>query len=445
MAGFKINAFLIMLAGYTILGYSFMLLRVPPVDFGAPIGEVLLLIFLLSTNLPLFLDRLGKTIPLTPLALFWGLASVRLVVGFASYGMWALRDASHFLNSLFILVGFVLAGNRENWEKLWRWFPMMLIVASLYSFTFIWGEAIRAGSPTLSGASGQLVPIFGVFASGANVLLVTAIYLMVDGEASKRRWSLPFAMACLAFAFIIFQARTTYFQLVVLMALLFLYRRGAMPRLLILAPVFFVAVAIIMVFDFKIPGRIADQISFGFFFDHILASFGISGSEDVSGAAYGVDQRLSWWRDALGRLFSDPVSTFTGLGYGIPLVQNFVNAEGVAVREPHNSIVSVLSRLGVLGLTAFLALNLVLFRAGVQCMAQMRRRGWRQWEDRLLVMFAYFAVTFVMALTEDAFEKPYLTIPYYAFWGFVLRLHYETKRVTAEDRAAHPGVAEAKA
>jgi hypothetical protein len=48
----------------------------------------------------------------------------------------------------------------------------------------------------------------------------------------------------------------------------------------------------------------------------------------------------------------------------------------------------------------------------------------RQCEDFLVLVLAFAILVLISALGEDSLEKPYITIPYYVLWGFVLRLNY---------------------
>ena len=50
-----------------------------------------------------------------------------------------------------------------------------------------------------------------------------------------------------------------------------------------------------------------------------------------------------------------------------------------------------------------------------------RATGWREGENRLLIMMMFFICMWVLALGEDGFEKPYNIIPFYFFWGVILR------------------------
>jgi hypothetical protein len=45
-------------------------------------------------------------------------------------------------------------------------------------------------------------------------------------------------------------------------------------------------------------------------------------------------------------------------------------------------------------------------------------------ENRLLILMIFFILVWINAIGEDAFEKPFITIPYYFFWGVVLRMNW---------------------
>src|SRR3546814_20495471 len=47
----KVSVLLTMIAGYLILSYAFMLLRIPPIGFGVPLGELMLVFVLLGLKI----------------------------------------------------------------------------------------------------------------------------------------------------------------------------------------------------------------------------------------------------------------------------------------------------------------------------------------------------------------------------------------------------------
>ena len=65
-------AMVALIAGYLILSYPFMQIRVPPAGFGIPLGELLLIMVLLTSNIPKVLARMGANVVLFPFAVGLG-------------------------------------------------------------------------------------------------------------------------------------------------------------------------------------------------------------------------------------------------------------------------------------------------------------------------------------------------------------------------------------
>ena len=66
---------------------------------------------------------LSLTVAILPLAIWWTFGVGRALFDFAIHGTWALRDAAHVLESLFLLVGFVFAGDPRSLERFFDWLP----------------------------------------------------------------------------------------------------------------------------------------------------------------------------------------------------------------------------------------------------------------------------------------------------------------------------------
>jgi len=67
-------------------------------------------------------------------------------------------------------------------------------------------------------------------------------------------------------------------------------------------------------------------------------------------------------------------------------------------------------------------MHAVLLTVWFRAMRLCRRAKYRVGQERLLVLFVFFLLVWIFGIGEDAFEKPFNTIPYYFFWGIVL--HY---------------------
>ena len=147
---------------YLLFNWGFMQLRIPPVAGGGlPVGEIVLLLSLMTLNYTGVLGRLSLTVAIVPLGIWWTFGVGRALFDFGVHGTWALRDAAHVLESLFLLVGFVFAGDQKSLERFFNWLPKLLIVCVLYGLLYPVRPVIWAISPTITSGTG-----FNVRSSG---------------------------------------------------------------------------------------------------------------------------------------------------------------------------------------------------------------------------------------------------------------------------------------
>jgi hypothetical protein len=182
---------------------------------------------------------------------------------------------------------------------------------------------------------------------------------------------------------------------------------------------------LIPVLDFRITGRLVQDVSVNFFIKHFMSIFGVA-NVGVEQAAWGVTQRIDWWASIYNRLTANWSNLLFGLGYGFPLIDFHVTG-GIPVREPHNSYLSFIARSGLIGLIFFAWVHLLLLRVWHVSYQNCKDLSWELGANRLLVLMIYFVLIWVFALGEDAFEKPFNAIPYYFFWGVILRFAYHLK------------------
>jgi O-Antigen ligase len=426
LAAVKQNLLFAVLAGYLMFDYPFMQLRIPPGGFGVPVGEMFLIFALTTSDVPLALIRMSAVVTLLPFLLWWGYGLVRAAVDSVDYGMWAARDATQLIESLYVIVGFTIAGTPGAVQRMTRYLPVLLAVTCIYGLGYVYEPEIQAMSPSVIGAARETVPLFGSYALTGTIMLWTAFYCLI-GPVGRlwRHWRVPIAGGLIAFVIVVVQARTTYLQLLGLAALLLVFRPRALGRLAVAIPILFIVVGIITLFDLHVAGRLTDKISFDFLFQHFEAIIGIGAHDSgvLGQAAQGVDMRLDWWQTIYDRLTGDPVTFLTGLGYGIPLT-NFHDELGDIVREPHNSYISVAARLGMLGFGLWIWIQAALVGAWMRVYRSCRRAQWSDGETFLLMILAFAVLVFIAAIGEDTLEKPYYAIPFYCFWGVALRMAY---------------------
>ncbi len=426
----------LMIGLYLILNYGFMLVRFPPVaNSGIPIGEIALLLSLAIINYATILPRLAATVVLAPFLLWWTFGLGRALAAVPEHGLWALRDATHVIESLFLIVGFAVGFSSSSLERFFRWLPMILVAGVLYSLTAPLESLLLPLSPTIVAAGGFETPVFFNYVTSGTLLILAVAYLLIfNGRSSLRTDVL---LACLSiYTVVTFEARTIYLQFIGAALLLMAYRRELVGKWVVGFLMLLAAIAALPLTGIEIMGRFGEPISLQFYANHFLSIFGVHG-EGVESAAGGFDQRIGWWLDLYRRWTSSIGHFLFGLGYGFPLI-DFVaygpgySAEGQIAREPHNSYVSILARIGLIGFFAFVWMHILLLGAWRRAYALATRMRWRAGQNRLLFLMVFFILAWVAAIGEDAFEKPFIAIPYYFFWGIVLNMSYRLSKARRE-------------
>jgi hypothetical protein len=413
---------LIVVSFYLILNYGFMQLRIPPIEGGGiPIGELTLLISLATTNVFIVLLRFSKVIVLAPFIVWWILGFFHAYLGILNHGMWALRDATHLIESLFLLIGFTFAGRPEAIETFFRWLPKILVVGSIYAIGYPFSELLKSISPKILTGSGQFVPIFFNYTNTSVVLLVSVSYVMLFTSWSNIFTIRYFITAAflLGFTAFLFQARTIYLQVLALLLFFSFFCYRVNRRFIYIIVATLILLFIIAELDLKIEGRLGQKISLTFLKNHFLAIFGVE-AEGVVASARGITQRIEWWRNLMENWSKKVGTILFGMGYGLPLIDFKMNY-GVIVREPHNSYISIIARLGLIGAIAWAWMHILLIKIWHQTYKRLVDIGWQEGQNRILILMVFFILIWIFAIGEDAFEKPFNAIPYYFFWGIVLR------------------------
>jgi O-antigen ligase len=406
---------------YLLFNWGFMQLRIPPVAGGGlPLGEIVLLLSLLTINYTGVLGRLSLTVAFMPLAIWWTFGVGRALFDFGVHGTWALRDAAHVLESLFLLVGFVFAGDRRSLDRFFNWLPKLLVIAVVYGLMYPIRVEIWQLSPTITSGTGYVVPIFGSMATTSYLMITAAVYLILF-HGNKLLANVG-AVMIIGYTVAMFQARTLYLTLIAVFCFLILYRRSSLGNIGVVVFLSGFLLGLISLIGLQFEGRLGASFTVDFLVAHFMAIFGVCDSslQGVCSAAEGVGQRLEWWNDIADRMLQDPFNLLLGLGYGVTLT-DFYGSSGAAVREPHNSYITVIARTGIIGGACWLLIMVSLVRRWHHTFKQSLALGWREGQNRLMVLMVLFICVWVLGIGEDAFEKPYNIIPFYFIWGVVLR------------------------
>jgi hypothetical protein len=412
-------------AAYVVLNEGFMILLIPPTRSGLPIAELVLALVLLTfvfeiRHLPGFV----QVAPIMALTVWWTLGATQAALGFGEYGIWALRDATNVIESLYLWVGFIIASHPVFHERFGRWLRILMMILIAYNMLYPLKDLLVKLSPTITAPAGYSTYIFFKYNSGSLGLLTAAVWVLVDRVKFLRIPPWALAGCFIVFSIAFFQMRTTYLQILALLIVFAFLQPRTVVQMSGGMLIGLLALMILLASGLEITGRLGAKFTMEFFWDHIAAIWGAKGeSAEVAGAAGGVDQRVKWWTDIWRDVTASVETLFLGLGYGMPLT-SFKYYDGQIVREPHNSVISVFARLGLVGITAFLWMQISLFLIWYRTYRRMRETGASEWANSLLILGTFFVMVWIGSLGEDAFEKPFNTVPYYFFWGVILQARW---------------------
>ena len=139
--------------------------------------------------------------------------------------------------------------------------------------------------------------------------------------------------------------------------------------------------------------------------------FGSSNTQLEGTKAY----RLAWWNKIIEDTFNGPYF-WTGRGFGV----NLADAEGFqsvdkAVRDPHNTHLSVLARMGVPGFVLWILLQGAFALLLLRALLAFRRAG----DNELAVVAAWVFVFWTAIMVNTAFD-PYIEGPQGGIWFWTL-------------------------
>jgi O-antigen ligase len=408
---------LIALTGYILLSYGFENLAFHVGGFPIIISyglmyAALALAFLAHKNL--MAAALKEPAIRCMLALFV-LALLHVVVELPSYGIWAIRDATMCLDGIFMLLGLFWALKPNSTVFVTKWLMVVFVLNMFYSFTQPWGEKLWAWSPQ-SGIF-LSVPLLGNYNFRGELLLSGALFCICVGGyvIPRQRWMMPVLAMVQILGLAISQVRRMYIgAVVVLILLVLLGETKKFAKLFVLLPAAIIVILLATtVGGLQISGRIG-TVSLDFFKDHIRS---IHDSEGTPGSS--VESRFLMADEALQHFIEHPI---LGVGFGRPLLTDIDETNGAVTRMPHNSSLSYLARLGVIGFAAWVAFHFFLIKRFLTALRRRNACDDQRSSSFVLWFFLFYVIFMIGSLVEGPFEFPSSAIPFYFFMGFALGL-----------------------
>jgi O-antigen ligase len=415
----------IALSGYMILNYGFENIAIHLGGFPIIVSYGLMyasLALALISKRQLIAKALQEPAILCMFGLL-GLTFLHFVVDLPSYGLWAIRDATMCLDGLFMLLGLAWAMERNSIGFINKWLLVVFGVNMLYSFTLPWAEKFWSWSPE-SGVFLQ-VPILGNFNGAGDLLLAGAVFCICVGSYVIKRpaWLISGLALGQFLGIAITQVRRMYIATVVVLVILVLLGEAKkFAKLLILLPA---AIAVIVVATslggLEISGRIG-PVNLSFFKEHIRS---ITGAEDTPGSD--PQSRIIMGNEAMEHFRKHPLF---GEGFGQPLLTIIDMTNGAVTRMPHNSSLTYLARLGLVGFSVWVAFHFCLLARFVHALRQRRVAADQRVSAFALWAFLFYILFMIGSFVEAPFEFPSGAVPFYFLIGFslgMIRWHMSPK------------------
>jgi hypothetical protein len=414
---------LLALTGFIILNYGFENYVIGRVA-GAPllIGEGLMF-----GGMALALWRCSSRVlreflsePAVQCLLFLGgFTALHLALEVPRYGVLALRDASMFIEAVFVLAGFLWLRELGSIRVLNQWLFGLLIANTFYCYTFPFAEQLQEMGPT-SGVF-QPIALLGQYQHNSEYLVAGAIFSLwlAPSVVNCPRWLLMAWAGTQLAALVLLQTRSCYVSLVVIGLLLLLLKDfGRAQQLAKIVMVGLAGMALfvglVSILGLHLRARVVN-IDAESLEEHALSIFAVGDPNNRMGQD---EDRLDWLAQVWDGTTATPMTFLVGQGFGEPLLTDAEN-EGMAVREPHNSTVGVFGRLGLVGVSVWLLFLVMML---VRFIRVLRERSALDTEKKPLILwlFMFYVVQLVLSTVQPSLEFSHCALPFYFLLGLGL-------------------------
>lgn len=403
------------------LNYGFANLTV----FYLPVGHLLAIAAL---TLLFLKGRLYISVVLKePIFLAWAVLALlgvfHLITDFRNYGLYAIRDVSFLVEGIFLLIGVAWAADDTHKGHPFSFllaFAVIFIVNFLYAVTFLQKDLLLTISP--QGGVFREIPIMGFYA-GVSLFLVlgSLFFFLLSRDVLKLPQVLAILLMALLFGWsLVLQERSVYIEVLVAFFLLLLVgeRKYASNLLMILGFAAVLLFGLVALFGINISGRL-NAVSGAFIWEHVKSLFLQADTPGVGS----IEWRLDIMRNVLQRWSESSGSMLFGEGFGRPLT-DFTTANDVAIRQPHNTHLTVLARLGIIGFAIWIFLHGRIFFLLLKSIRKIDR------QDSLYNIHLWFFLTYVLCIVftsvQPWLEFSYGAIPFYVIVGYAIYLAKST-------------------
>jgi hypothetical protein len=422
-------ATLVVFAGYVLLNRNFAELQIRLGTLPVYIGELLLAVMLPWAILNWPTPRRALSTFWLALAMWLTYAAGRLLAGgLAEYGLNAIRDFALAYYALFIVVGYAL------WpaipRRLWTVFFTILFIAILPVQAYV-VVAGPFGFPIPGSEAPTYVDRQDVMA--VSLIVAATFFLLVLRAA--RMAAARIILSSLALALVIPQeVRAATIGAGVLLGVFALQRRWGLLVSLLALPL--AAYVLISAAGIEIRGRNGSSSPEVWLNRQISTVSALVGGDAASVAQRGVFSgqdvgldtvawRLAWWNALIDDIGSSVDKTFFGRGFGSNLTEPLGFQPDPTnprlLRSPHNFVLTLLARTGLVGLVLWLGTIAMWLLRAFTIIRAATRAGRHEEADYVLWLTAYPVAIIVAAMFGVVLEGPYGAIPCYLLIGMSMR------------------------
>ena len=423
------------LAGYMFLGRGFAYAGLPPLF----VGELLLGLAVLTGVYTFSLRYFTLLYGLIAMFVLWGL--IRTLPYILTYGIDALRDAVVWGYALFALVLAVVVTPRV-FERLvafyarvapyfLAWVPIIAAFGLLAAVP-LWPQS---GVPIAQFKQGDMA----VHVAGIIILLACGMYDVQRQDRGLPTWSLWILMV-VGFGFI---ATSRAGLLTVTAAVGLSFFLWPTRRFLNFIAIMVVVGGLIVAFNPNISvGGYSRQVGPSQVIENVNSIVGSSDSGNLEGTK---KWREEWWGTVWDYTVNGPY-LLTGKGFGVNLAvdDGFEVFSDPPSRSPHSGHVTILARMGLPGLSLWVAIQLVFGFTIYQAFSRARHMGAMFWA-RLDTCILIYWLALLINMSFDVFlEGPQGGIWYWSVIGLgMAALRLQSQSPQELQQAAPSGAAKA--
>ncbi|MDH3539439.1 MAG: O-antigen ligase family protein [Acidimicrobiia bacterium] len=425
-------------AGYLLFDRAFAWIHIP----GTPIfvGEVALAAgFFVVLQTPQLgrLIRVSRPIQFLLLFMLWGLALA--FQGFGNWGIDAVRDSALWYYGGFALISAALLLYKPDlWEqttdRLVRFIPFLLtllIVRLVFAQTAI-GPRIPDSQIRLTAHKPANIAV--------NVAIVLALLLIVAGPSVSRelrgRARIFTLLGLLLVVAVGTQSRGGFVAAFMVLAVVFYVARHVRGLIIGVVGLAVLVAVLAAALDVKIQLE-RRELSV----EQVLENIKSITEEASAGGRY---DNTTQWRLALWKLVSKDVlqteRVLAGFGFGENLALRFdfeSESESVPLRNPHNSHLSVLARMGTVGMALWIAMFATWYMGLIRARRQFLELG----EDRRanLALWLMLGVSGILinAFFDPTLEGPQVGIILWLLFGAGATLGIGARSLGGRRRGRH--------